>query len=73
MGNFILAMAIANNPDYSPHPWTYFVIYAFFAIAGTLYNVFAIRKTMWLYTFGCKCSTVCNWKLKQKLIWYEMM
>jgi choline transport protein len=51
---FIISMAIYNNPGYEAKSWHYFLIYQATNIIILLYNIFAIRKTSWVHDIGCK-------------------
>ncbi|KAJ5387185.1 hypothetical protein N7509_009726 [Penicillium cosmopolitanum] len=49
---FIISMAIYNNPEYESKTWHYFLIYQATNIIVLLYNIFAIRRTSWIHDIG---------------------
>ncbi|KAJ5103105.1 hypothetical protein N7532_003634 [Penicillium argentinense] len=49
---FIISMAIYNNPSYEAKTWHYFLIYQATNVIILLYNTFAIRKTSWVHDIG---------------------
>ncbi|OQE20418.1 hypothetical protein PENSTE_c013G00904 [Penicillium steckii] len=49
---FIISMAIYNNPGYESKTWHYFLIYQATNIIVLLYNIFAIRRTTWIHDVG---------------------
>lgn len=50
----LLAIVINYMPLYTPKTWHYFLIYQIAHIVMIMYNLFLIRKSVWVYKLGCE-------------------
>lgn len=50
----IVGIALFYNPNYTPQPWHYFLIYQ--AINGSvlLYNITLLKRSLWIHDLSCK-------------------
>ena len=53
-----LGMSIFWNPDYVPQAWHAFLIYQASNFLVLLYNIYLLRRTMWLHDLACKSDTI---------------
>jgi choline transport protein len=50
----LLAMVSHYDPAYVPHSWHFFLLYQAMNVLCLLYNIFAVRHTMWVFNVGCR-------------------
>lgn len=56
----LMAIVIRYNPSYVPEMWHYFLVYQALMIQSILYNLFILRRTLWIYSIGCKWCIRCS-------------
>lgn len=49
-----LGMAVFWNPDYAAQPWHAFVVYQAVNVLVLVYNMYLLRRTMWVHDLACK-------------------
>ena len=51
---FVNALIIANNPEFEPKAWQTFLMYQAFNLVILLYNIFGLKKSLWIHNVGCE-------------------
>jgi choline transport protein len=49
-----LGMAVFWNPGYAAQPWHAFVVYQAVNVLVLVYNMYLLRRTMWVHDLACK-------------------
>lgn len=49
-----VALIIHYNSTYAAHAWHVFLIYQAVSVLCLLYNIFLLRRTMWIFNFSRK-------------------
>jgi len=49
-----IGMTIFYNPSYVPEPWHAFLQYQALNALVVLYNIYVLKRTMWIHDVGCK-------------------
>jgi choline transport protein len=52
----VMGMTIFYNPSYAPKPWHAFLLYQAANTLVLLYNIYVLKRTMWIHDVGCKCG-----------------
>lgn len=52
----IVGMAIFWNPSYVPKAWHTFLLYQAANLMTLLYNIYVLKRTMWIHDVGCEYS-----------------
>jgi hypothetical protein len=47
-------MAVFWNPTYVPQAWHAFLVYQAINVLVLLYNIYLLRRTMWVHDLACK-------------------
>jgi choline transport protein len=55
---FILGLAIFGNTNYVPKPWHAFIIYQAANTLVLVYNIYALKRSMWIHDVGCKWTAL---------------
>jgi choline transport protein len=50
-------MAVFWNSGFVPQAWHAFLIYQIANFMILLYNIYLLRRTMWVHDFACKSDT----------------
>ena len=53
----VVALVIHYDPIYAAHAWHVFLIYQAVSVLCLLYNIFLLRRTMWIFNFSRKLDT----------------
>lgn len=50
----VVGIALFYNPDYTPQPWHYFLIYQAINGCVLLYNITLLKRSLWIHDVSCK-------------------
>lgn len=59
---------VGQYHDYTPHAWHYFLLYQAINILVLSYNLFVLRKTIFIYDIGCKFCTKLRFSVAHFLL-----
>jgi choline transport protein len=51
-----LGMAVSWNPTYVPQAWHAFLVYQAINVLVLVYNMYLLRRTMWVHDLACKSA-----------------
>lgn len=51
-----LGMAVFWNPTYVPQAWHAFLVYQAINVLVLTYNIYLLRRTMWVHDLACKST-----------------
>lgn len=55
-----LGMAVFWYPSYTAQPWHAFLIYVAANVLVLVYNIYLLRRTMWIHDVACKQTPRCS-------------